>query len=118
MLFKTRTGQGDGPGHEIAPAIAAHCGDASQLPNDAETDYLFAMSDKPRRPRKHPGPRIAFDVPGYVLEQVKDRALKERATIRIFMLDALKAYGIDIKDEDFIADRRLLNRGGRASKVA
>ena len=37
---------------------------------------------------------------------------------RLMMLDALKAYGFDIPDDELVHDRRLLNPGRPRSKAA
>lgn len=75
------------------------------------------MSEKPNR-RGKGAPRITFDATPHLVEQIKKRAVRERSTIRLMMLDALKAYGFDIPDEDMVLDRRLSNPGRPKSKAA
>src|SRR5262245_36643624 len=49
---------------------------------------------------------IVVDVPDYVWVAVKIRAAQEMASVRHFIMSALRASGIEIKEEDMIEDGR------------
>ena len=57
-----------------------------------------------------PSTRLALDVPIYLSDQLKRRALDERCSTRFIILKAIRAAGFDINDTDLIADGRRIRR--------
>jgi hypothetical protein len=51
--------------------------------------------------------RLPMEVPEYVIDSLKRRALETKgASVRFVVLSALKAYGIDVRDEELVKDKR------------
>ncbi len=59
---------------------------------------------------------VSFETPFYVWRQVRQRALDQDDTLRAILMQALKASGIDVRDED-LTDRRPRRSGRRRSPV-
>lgn len=53
-----------------------------------------------------PSTRIAVDMPIYLADQLKLRALKERCSTRFLILKAIRSAGFDINEQDLVADGR------------
>jgi hypothetical protein len=71
------------------------------------------MSQPQKRKRPKAPPRIIFDAPPQLIDQVKARALRERMTLRLYMLTLLKREGFDVPENELVIDRRMLNAGRR-----
>ena len=69
-----------------------------------------------RKPRRGE-PRIVFDAPLDLIEQVKQRAVSRQSTVRTIMIEALKAYGFTVTEKDLARDRRTTNSGRRRVDV-
>jgi hypothetical protein len=51
--------------------------------------------------------RLPMEVPEYVIDSLKKRAAKDKGTsVRFVVLSALKAYGIEVDDEELVKDKR------------
>lgn len=53
--------------------------------------------------------KFTFDIPEDLMLRMKQRALDERRTIRSLVLQALAQYGIEVRPEDMVDDRRRRN---------
>lgn len=53
-----------------------------------------------------PSTRLGLDIPLYLADELKLRALKERCSTRFLILKAVQAAGFTINDNDLIADGR------------
>ena len=51
--------------------------------------------------------RLPMEVPEYVIDSLKERAAKDKgASVRFVVLSALKAFGIEVDDDELIKDKR------------
>ena len=51
--------------------------------------------------------RLPMEVPEYVMDALKKKASETKgASVRYVVLCALKAYGIEVRDEEMVLDRR------------
>jgi hypothetical protein len=86
--------------HEPEPAAARTTSHAPKLPRmDLATRAL------PSTPR-HRMKGLKFEVPDYAYAEIKKRLAEEIVSQRYFLLSALRAKGIFIKDEDMVEDGR------------
>ena len=55
-----------------------------------------------------PVKKVTVELPDYVVDELTLRAVqtKPRQTVRYVILDALRAYGLTVKDEDMVQDAR------------
>lgn len=84
-----------------------------------------AQAQSPERPAARPSetaatPRekmktINFEVPPYAWVAIKTAAANEMVSVRHFLMEAVRAKGIDIREEDMVEDGRRL-RGAAAVK--
>ena len=57
--------------------------------------------------------KLSLEVPEYVVDRLKRKALDEKRTHRALVLHALAKYGIEIAPEDLIDDGRKKGKGRR-----
>ena len=57
--------------------------------------------------------KLSLEVPEYVVDRLKRKALDEKRTHRALVLHALAKYGIEIAPEDLIDDERKKAKGQR-----
>ena len=51
--------------------------------------------------------RLPMVVPEYVMDSLKQRAAQDKgASVRFVVLSALKAYGIEVRDDELVKDKR------------
>ncbi len=88
-----------------------------KVPTDAVDDYakernipstVFPQGSAVVRPEKPASTivKLSLEVPEYVVDRLKRKALDERRTHRALVLHALAKYGIEIAPEDLIDDGR------------
>ncbi len=53
-----------------------------------------------------PSTRVGLDIPLYLADELKIRAVKERCSTRFLILKAIQAAGYRVDDNDLIADGR------------
>lgn len=53
-----------------------------------------------------PATRVGLDIPLYLADELKIRAVKERCSTRFLILRAIQAAGYRVDDNDLIADGR------------
>ncbi len=57
----------------------------------------------------HAMKRLPMEVPEYVMDALKRKALETKgASVRYVVLCALKAYGIEVRDDELVLDKRRL----------
>lgn len=66
-------------------------------PSEAQSDMTDPSADTTR---------LAFEVPHYLADQLKIRAIKDRCSTRYLILKAIQAAGFEINDADLITDGR------------
>lgn len=90
-----------GPTDDQIAAFAQRRGVPSLQPV-ATTDTVPAKSVAPTAAQA----RMALDLPAYLHDALKRRALDERCSTRFVILKALRNAGFDVADGDMVADGR------------
>ena len=88
----------------VFPGEGEGTSDKTQLPALHPVEPLPLPVRRERRPVQ----RIPVELPDYVAEDVKRRALDGHCSARHIIMRALRAYGIHIADEDMPEDGRRL----------
>jgi hypothetical protein len=95
-----------------------------KVPTEAVDDYakernipstVFPQSSTAARAEKPTTTivKLSLEVPEYVVDRLKRKALDEKRTHRALVLHALAKYGIEIAPEDLIDDERKKAKGQR-----
>jgi hypothetical protein len=95
-----------------------------KVPTDAVDNYakqrnipstVFPQSSAAARTEKPASNivKLSLEVPEYVVDRLKRKALDERRTHRALVLHALAKYGIEIAPEDLVDDGRKKGKAQR-----
>jgi hypothetical protein len=84
---------------------------AMAFPAQSSTEGQGARAVEPPKLINEPAPRIptrrmSLDLPVYVFEDIRQRALDGNCSARYVILKALRSAGIHIKDDDMAVDGR------------
>lgn len=95
--------------NEISDDVSADI--ASIDPSDASSVQPSELSSRRSQRLAVPTPfskmkRLSLDLPEYVVDQLRERALKQKTTVRNVLMKAIRSNGIRIQDDDMIEDGR------------
>ncbi len=81
--------------------------------DDASLDRINAALDVPTmskasapRPMRAKQEKLTLEVPGYLADELKRRALDQRTTVRHAVMLALQQAGFEVADADLVPDGR------------
>jgi hypothetical protein len=115
----SKTGPAEPPVESIPDEVITELVDDIDV--DTATAYVELSHTSAAQPAEHtsrrsqrlaaPTPfskmkRVSLDLPEYVVDQLRERALKQKTTVRNVLMKAIRSNGIRIQDDDMIEDGR------------